>query len=232
LACASGAFAGTYNPFNDFSATNVSGNLWTYWSSNSTTVAGYSGSISLMGTLIAGCGGGANSPCWDQTSGVANLLLQNASGADEPFPNSVAPNGDLTYYTRSGIVLLRFTAPSTSSYSVSGFFQGAATVPESSQDVIAVNQNVGGALLNSSGALAFGTQRTFSFSNVSLNAGDTLDFLVAGVSTTSGSNSIATAFSATITSGAATVPEPGTFGLTAACLGLAFLRLRKRAANS
>jgi hypothetical protein len=221
--------AATFDPVTQFSlTTNVAGNRWSYWGDPNTSIATYPANISLLPVLFNGsCGFGTS--CWDTSSGEDNLILQNVTGLDASFPNSVAPNNALTYYTRSGIVLLRFLVPTTGTYSISGAFKGAAMTPESSEEFITIDQNVGSPLLDLTGAVPFGTSHPFSFSGLSLNAGDTVDFLVAGVSHTGDLNSISTSFTASISNSVSAVPEPGTALLGAGALALLFLAARKRA---
>lgn len=106
-------FAGSFDAVTGFSlTTNVGTNTWSYYGGASTDVSTFEGTVSLLSVLYNGsCGGGTS--CWDTSSGAANLILQNVTGADVGFPNSDALNNQLTYYTRSGIVDVRFLVPST-----------------------------------------------------------------------------------------------------------------------
>jgi hypothetical protein len=207
--------AGPFDAVTGFSlTTNTAANTWSYYGGTNTSVSTFESTVSLLPMLFNGsCGSGTS--CWDTNSGPANLILQNVSGADAPFPNSDALNNQLTFYTRSGIVDVRFLVPTTGVYSLTGFFEGSAISSESSQEFIAVDGNVGSPLLSLTGALAFGATNPFSFGSLSLNAGDTVDFIVAGISTTADTNSLATGFDATFTTGGGSVPEPGTFALLA-----------------
>jgi hypothetical protein len=213
--------ASPFDAVSQFSlTTNTATNQWSYWGSPSTTVSTYPGSISLLPVLFNGtCGSGTS--CWDTNSGIQNLILQNVTGVDvSGFPNSDARNNQLTFYTRSGIVLVRFLVPVTGTYSLTGFFEGSALAPESSQEFIDINGNTGSPLLNLTGAVPNGVFNPFNFSSLSLNAGDTVDFLVAGTSTDGSNNSLSTGFNATFTTGTSAVPEPGGFVLLAGGLGI------------
>src|SRR5664279_5809550 len=99
------AFATSYNATTDFSlTTNVASNTWSYWGSTSTSVVNYFSNVTLLPVLFNGsCGFGTS--CWDASSGAQNLILQNVTGSDGFFPNSDARKSQLTFYTRSGIVL-------------------------------------------------------------------------------------------------------------------------------
>jgi hypothetical protein len=223
-------YSGSFDAVTQFSlTTNMASNTWSYYSgSSSTDVSTFASTVSLMPVLFdTSCGGGTS--CWDSTTTTTNLILQNVTGTDAPFPNSDALNNQLTYYTRSGIVDVRFLAPTTGLYDLTGFFEGGANTPQSTQEFIAVDGNVGTPLFNMTGAVPFGTLNDFSFSNLSLNAGDTVDFLVAGTSTTSDLNSLSTGFDATFTEEATSgVPEPGTlFLFGSGLLGVA-IATRKR----
>ncbi len=202
------AFATSYNAVTDFSlTTNVASNTWSYWDSPSTSVVNYFSNVTLLPEFIPGCGG-PGIPCW-YDPGTQNLILQNVTGSDALLPNSDARNGQLTFYTRSGIVDVRFLAPTAGTYNVAGFFEGSANVSETTTEAIAINGNGTSPVFSMTAAVPFGSTNNFSFST-SLAAGGTIDFLVAGVSTTG--NSLATGFDATITSGS-TVPEPSTLSL-------------------
>ena len=202
------AFATSDNATTDFSlTTNVASNTWSYWGSPNASVVNYFSNVTLLPVLFNGsCGFGTS--CWDASSGAQNLILQNVTGSDGFFPNSDARTGQLTFYTRSGIVDVRFLAPTAGTYKVAGFFEGSANVSESTAEAIAVNGDGTALVYSMTGAVPFGTTNNFSFS-VALAAGGTIDFLVAGDSTTSDLNSLATGFDATITTGS-TVPEPST----------------------
>jgi hypothetical protein len=207
-------FAGTFDAETQFSlTTNTASNTWSYWGSSSTTVSTYPSTIALLPVLFdKTCGFGTS--CWDATTIIGNLILQNATGSDvTAFPNSDARNDQLTFYPRTGLVLVRFLVPTTGTYDLTGFFEGSASTPQFSQDFIDIDENVGSPLLNSSGGLAFGAVNSFDFTNLSLNAGNTVDFLVAGTST-DGNNSLSTGFDATFTQ-VTSVPEAGGFVLLA-----------------
>jgi hypothetical protein len=201
LAAPGAAVATTFNAVTDFSlTTNTASNTWSYWYNTSTNVSTYESGLALNPFLFnMSCGLGTS--CWDQTTGLNNLILQNVTGADAAFSNGIARNGQLTFYTRSGIELVRFAAPAAGSYTVSGFFEGNAANPEQTTEAIAVDGSV---ISQSTATVPFGTVNPFNFTE-SLAAGNTIDFFVAGISTTSDLNSLATGFDATISQ---TVPAP------------------------
>jgi hypothetical protein len=229
LLAGSSLVAASFNTLTDFSlSTNTATNTFSYWGTTSTDVANYNSAISLLPNLFpASCGSGTT--CWDMTFSTDNLVLYNATGSDALFPNSLARNNQVTIYDREGITLVRFLAAATGMYNVSGFFEGNSNSPESTQEVIAVDGNVATAPLDLTGALAFGSMNSFNF-NVSLNSGDTLDFLVAGVTTTADRNSLATGLDATISTGGSVsgVPEPSAYILLACGLCVLGMLPRKR----
>jgi PEP-CTERM motif len=224
LAAPSIAGATTYNAVTDFSlTTNTASNTWSYWYNTSTSVSTYQSGLALNPFLFdTTCGFGTS--CWDQTTGSDNLILQNITGSDALFGGSTARNDQLTFYTRSGIELVRFTAPTAGLFSVSGFFEGSAASPEVSTQAIAVD---GGLVSQSTATVPFGTVNPFNFSE-SLAAGGTIDFFIAGTSTTS--NSLATGFDATISPGVTSVPEPATVMLLGGALWLWLGIVRARSA--
>jgi hypothetical protein len=227
IVCALSLSCGLADAVTGFSlTTNTASNTWSYYAGTSTNVSTFASTVSLVPVLFnTTCGFGTS--CWDTTSGEENLILQNVTGADVGgFPNSDARNNQLTYYTRAGIVDLRYLVPTTGVYSLTGFFEGSANTSQSTQEFIAIDGNVGTPLFNMTGAVPFGTVNNFSFSNLSLSAGDTVDFLVAGTTTTPDLNSLATGFDATFTAGTSTVPEPSTLPLIA--VGLIILGYKRR----
>jgi hypothetical protein len=218
---AGGACAASFDAVTGFSlTTNTAANTWSYWGTPNTSVAGYAGDVALLPVLFPGtCGSGTS--CWDASSGTQNLILDNVTGADVlGFPNSDARNNQLTYFNRTGVLDLRFLVPATGTYSLSGFFEGSSPSPESTRDVIVVNSNIGSPLFNvGPGLLAFGSIQNFNFASLSFNAGDIVDFLVAGTQTTPDANSLATGFDATFSSGSTSpVPEPATLAIVGAGL--------------
>jgi hypothetical protein len=203
-------FASSFDAVTGFSlTTNTASNIWSYWGTTNTDVSSYAANVSLLPVLFNGTCGGEMS-CWDAPTQSDNLVLQNVSGSDAGFPNSNARNNQLTYYNRTGVVVVRFLVPTTGLYSLTGSFEGSAIVPEATRDLIVLNGNVGALLFNFGPGLdSFGTIHDFNFEGVSLLAGDHLDFLVAGTQITA--NSLATGFDATFTQvNAAAVPEPAT----------------------
>ena len=116
----------TFDAVSQFSSTtNVATNTWSYWGTHSTDVTNFFTNAALLPNFIPGCGFGTT--CWDTTTGIDNLILRNVTGADiSSFPNSDVRNNQLTYFTRSGIVDLRFLAPTTGTYSLTGFFARSA----------------------------------------------------------------------------------------------------------
>lgn len=220
------AFAASYDAVTDFNlSSNVAGNTWSYWGSPSNSIVNYFSNVTLLPVLFNGtCGFGTS--CWDESTGIQNLILQNVTGSDAFFPNSDARNGQLTFYTRAGIVDVRFLAPTAGTYNVAGFFEGSANISETTAEAIAVNGNGTSLVFSMTAAVPFGTTNSFSFS-VPLAAGGTIDFLVAGDSTTADQNSLATGFDATITSSSA-VPEPSTLSLLLLAGAPLAASLRKR----
>lgn len=225
------ASATSFDAVTNFSlTTNVASNIWSYWATPSTTISTYASNVALLPVLFdTTCGFGTS--CWDVTSGINNLVLQNVTGADAfftPTPGTTdARNNQLAYFDRGGIVLVRFTAPSAGSYSVSGFFEGDTDSPVSSTEFIDVNGNVGSPQLNATGVVAEGTTNHFNFV-VSLSANNTIDFLIAGTPS-SDYNSLATGFDATITPATGT-PEPGSLLLVGVGLLAGLARFRKYSA--
>src|ERR1700730_15124698 len=123
----SAALASPFDANSQFSlTTNTAANTWSYWGNTSSTVSTYTTGLTLLPVLFnTTCGFGTS--CWDATTTTNILVLQNATGADVlGFPNSDARNNQLTFYTRSGLTLVRFLVPTTGTYNLTGFFEGSA----------------------------------------------------------------------------------------------------------
>jgi hypothetical protein len=202
LLAASLAYPQTYNAVTGFElSSNVGTNLWSYWGSSNDGVKDYGSTISLLSTFYSDCGEGTQ--CWDTTSGRTNLVLLNVTGVNQVFGEAISPNDEISFYTRSGISLVRFLVPSSGTYSIAGFFQGIVREPTASEDVVAINERV----ISLTPELAFGAAKTFRYTQT-LSAGDTVDFFVAGDSAGGTGNSMATGFNVTISDvPGATAPE-------------------------
>ena len=217
--------AATFTASGDFStSTNTAANRWSYWSTIDTNVTSYASNIALIGSYIASCGPGT-SDCWVGAS--SNLVYRNNNATPDNFIGlSENAAGTLAFYSRLGIVNIRFLAPTTSTYDITGFFNGDSIDPISStRALIVVNGDVSTALYDVTAVRAFNANEPFNFIR-SLNAGDTVDFLVAvgsGIPQNSGS----LGFNATISDGAAETPEPASFVLLGSGLALAALRRRR-----
>ena len=92
LAVPSVAAATTYDAVTGFSlTTNSASNTWSYWYNTSTSVSAYESGLGLnTWQFLNTCGYGTS--CWDQTEYKDNVILQNVTGSDAPFPNGIARN--------------------------------------------------------------------------------------------------------------------------------------------
>jgi hypothetical protein len=221
--CAVCLHATTFDPFIDFSTTtNLATNPWSFWSTTDTNVSNYNANISLMPEYIVACGPGT-SDCWDDST-VGNLVYRNRNATVDDFGSSQNAPGTLSFYPRLGVVDIRFLVPASANYNISGFFNGDALSPVSTRAVIAVDGNVAGALFDLTSTRALNANDPFSFSSF-LNAGDTVDFLVA-VNASAG-NDGSTGFGVSITDNGNAVPEPGS-AVTVTLALAGFLILRRR----
>lgn len=219
------ASAATFSVFDDFStSTNTATNRWSYWSTTNTSVTPYASNIALIGSYIAACGAGS-SDCWNGPSN--NLVYRNGNATPDNFGGlSENAAGTVAFYSRLGITNIRFLVPTTSTYDISGFFDGDSISPISStRALIVVNGDVSTALYDVTAVRAFNANEPFNFVR-SLTAGDTVDFLVA-VGSGIPSNSGSLGFNVTISDGAAETPEPAGFVLLGGGLALAALRRRR-----
>lgn len=172
-----------YNPSTDWAGTNPSG-VWSYLDRPQggvefTQLAYYNtganiGSGAFAGTLMDFWWNGASMP---YSRGVAH----NMSSVPQTGWTITVPPGMLSLDSEWGATSVRFTAPATSSYRVSGYFQHTDVVGYPVQVGILWNGAVN--LMNQGPLVGPSQQMQFYFAPLSLNAGDTLDFTVSSIDT-------------------------------------------------
>jgi hypothetical protein len=208
--------ASAFSAAGDFSSSSNPNGAWSYgWSTtlgsafnlDSSNTTAYSGTSGLNGWLSNLAPDG--SPLVLQ-NGATNPVT-TANSTFQPGQFALGPGQNLQYS------ILRWTAPSSGTFSINATFSGLSFLGDTS-DVHILHDGI--SIFDSN---VTGSPSPVSFSGpVSITAGDTLDFAV-GVGSNGNYNEDLTALSATI------VPEPGTLNLVGMSLGclLAF-RFRKR----
>jgi len=175
--------AAAYQATTDFSIAGNPNGTWSYLVSGS-----------LLAVPQANCNSNLGIACWQNGLGPPNFagILQNTTASPwNPGFLTLNPGAFDVDPENNTNVTIRWTAPSTGSWAYSGFFSGLDTTS---------NVHTTSVVLNSSTTLwtipinGFGSGSSFS-GTVSLNAGDTLDFVVATGSTYT---SLGTGFDATI----------------------------------
>lgn len=244
---AAGVQAQSYNAYNDFGPNNpggaVAGGPWSYGYDN-TPAGGPSAfppdNFTLHSTYVPFPGVAeswqnglfANEPSVRRNVGAVTLPDTNPG-------NGSAPVGDTALIMQPGNTssIIRFTAPTTGWYNVSGYFQGrfpSAGIPGdpggtgafTTSSTVAVYQGAGFGLnllpatvLNGTDSLPFG------FISLHLTAGDILNFVV-HFDPTINNTQDQTLFDVSITA----VPEPGTLlilGISVLGMGVFAVKRRK-----
>jgi hypothetical protein len=211
--------AGTWNVVTNFNAPNNpnASSLFSYGNGASPV------SFVTDATTAANCvGGGIPNYCYVSGSSFPNqtAIIWNGSPGDiQTNGSTTQPNTEIYMDPQgTGGAILRFIAPTTNVYSVTGTFFAMDSNHHTTSGSVYANSVLE---LGPSAIGGFGSTVPINLSNLSLSAGQTIDFLVA---TASDASYLATGLSATITSpgGVTAAPEPATFGMIGlAALGLA-----------
>jgi len=184
------------------------------------------GAFATMSTNTQNCFG---TPTYCDTSGgsfptTAAFIWNGTAGNIAPSGSTSQPNTEVYIDPQNSGSILRFTAPVTGVYAVSGTFFALDSSHHTTDGSVYAN---GVLKMGPSALTTFGTTASINLSGLSLTAGQTIDFIVDD--SPSDASNDATGLSATITN---TVPEPGSFALVGGALGLAgLLRLRGRGAR-
>ena len=203
LAFGCNLFAGTWDARGDFSTASNPNGSWSY--GTTPTLGAAFTQFSSVGS--ADCGN-SSIQGW-QNAGSPPYVQANNTGSGQicagyiNIPNDVLhmhPGGDSSYS------VTRWTAPEDGIFQISGFFSSL------NPNVSATDEHV---LVNGTAAVninihSFNIPSTFNFA-VTLSQGATVDFVVGTGG--NGNADDSTALSATITSGGAATPEPGTIWL-------------------
>ena len=203
LALGGNLFAGTWDARGDFSTASNPNGVWSY--GTTPTLGAAFTQFSSVGS--ADCGN-SSIQGW-QNAGSPPYVQANNTGSGQicagyiNIPNDVLhmhPGGDSSYS------VTRWTAPEDGIFQISGFFSSL------NPNVSATDEHV---LVNGTAAVninihSFNIPSTFNFA-VTLSQGATVDFVVGTGG--NGNADDSTALSATITSGGAATPEPGTIWL-------------------
>jgi uncharacterized protein (TIGR03437 family) len=167
IATAFCAHAATYSAVNDLSLSGNPNGVWSYLVSNVLMSTPYTGTGALAGFI--GWSNGLPDP-----NGVG--VLKNGTGGSVTIIGGlVLPTDHLFLNAEIGNLAVRFTAPVTAGYSVSGDFIGLVSVApgEEAHDVAVL---VNGSQVYSDTVSSYNQPDAFSLT-VALNAGDTVDFV-------------------------------------------------------
>ena len=203
----------TYDVVDDFSLASNPNGTWSYGDLSSVT----SGTLSVY-TVTDLNADYTGQEAWT-TGGSVPVYARveaNVSGSTQTAFNTVLhPTDQVNLDGESFIADVRWTAPVTGIYDVSGLFQRNDNSDNSEVDVV-IAENSTSTLFSADDFITYLSQESFNFVDLDLTAGTTLDFAEAPVT---GPYFDAVGLEATITTVA--VPEPSTYAL----LGLGVLAL-------
>jgi hypothetical protein len=221
MAIGSIAFAGTWDVAANFNAANnpSASGVFSYGS------GAIPADFAAMVTVTQNCFAASPTECLDNGIGYpgASGIVWNGTGSQltsgtvNVFPGFVNMDPQL-----SGGTIVRFTAPWTDIYSMTGNYKG----DDSGQHPTTGWVYHGGTSIEAVNVNTFTALTPIGFSNLALSAGETIDFIV---TTNSDCCYLGTGLGAVITSqtDGASVPEPGTLLLIPAGLMLAMRRARR-----
>jgi hypothetical protein len=223
LAFAGAANATTYNDVADFSTTSSTG-VFSYGTGvTGTSFVPYTSYSAPCQGSVSGLG------CWQTATPVdlVPLVGEDLTGATLDYSTLVLPTNVLLMHPGMDTdSIVRFTAPATGMYNVSGFFELLDTHPTGVNVIIAFDGMV---LLDSPltappamDPSTPGGMVPFGATDVLLHAGDTIDY---GVNNAGDFLDDSTGLALTIT----TVPEPATWTIMLTGLALAGFGLRRGA---
>jgi hypothetical protein len=221
LAIGASAFAGTWDVAANFNASNnpSARNVFSYgWGASP-------GLFVPMVNVVQNCFAASPTECLDNNQGfpLTSAMAWNgtpaelASGTVHVVPGFVNVDPQ-----SSGGTILRFTAPWTDIYVMAGNYRGDDAGQAPTVGWVYHNNTA----LESVNVNTYTALSPIGFSNLALNAGDTIDFIV----TAGGCCYDSTGLGAVITSrtdGPSSVPEPGTLLLIPAGLVVAMRRARR-----
>ena len=190
-----------YNVVNDFSLSSNPNGQWSYMQDTGSGPQSLTYSSSNLPVL-----GGLNVWWSDQAVPNSVVVCQNRVGATLIIESMVYPPNLLLLDPESDTVIVRWTAPESGTWDVSGLFQGI-DVNEQPHSV-EILKNYDTLVLAPTTMSEYGQVVPFN-QPVSLVAGDTIDFVVGDYTVTYGD--LATGLSATISP----TPEPSTVALLA-----------------
>ena len=216
LASVERAEAGTiYDAVNDFSITSNPNGVWSYGSLSS--LAG--------GNFAYFTSSGNNNhglDAWVHGASVPNFesIAKNVTNADVVSNQGHVPPNLLNLDGESGIADVRWTAPTTGVYNISGLFQRLDYTNTPVSVRVLLN---GTALFSADNFATYNGQEVFNFSNLTLAAGSVLDFAEGAPQY----NNDSTGLSVTISS---TVPEPSALALCfiGGTISLAVAKVRRK----
>ncbi len=190
LFCISAANAGSYNAVSDFSVKSNPNGVWSYVDANALLVSTGTG-LGLSGWLTPVLGFG-NEGVFQNITGASLTWPPNSLPG---LPVAIVPTDHLYLSTSINNTVLRFNAPASGTYMITGDFLGIDTVPVAHNVAVLVNGNN----IFSANIAAYTQSAPFNFGKA-LNAGDTVDFINYGLSNIAYAYGLATGLAVNINS--------------------------------
>lgn len=193
----------TYDAVGDFSNASNPAGVWSHLKETSPSAA------TPLSLASKTCGNPSGLDCWNSNLPVPDFVsvIKNTTPSTASYLTIVQPTDVLNLDPEAYTAVVRFSAPTTGSYSIVGTFSGI-DVDENPHPVAILESQ---ASVFSATISKHGQSDSFDLIE-SLNAGDTIDFEVKTGSAGCSYCYLGTSLEATVTPGVGSTPEPSSGG--------------------